>query len=207
MYVADPEGNIVELQAWALRPRRARRGSWRSLAALLALALPAMGCGSVSDAGGPSPDAAGAAARAGDAALARAFDDRASGLEVEGAGTVERLLADDEEGSRHQRFILRLASGQTLLVAHNIDVAPRIAGLRVGDVVAFRGVYEWSDRAGRSTGRITTRRATTPPAGCGTAGERTSECARGRRAGPAVTSRHPAAAGLRCRRPRQPVEF
>ena len=41
-------------------------------------------------------------------------------------GTVERLLADDEEGSRHQRFILRLASGQTLLVAHNIDVAPRV---------------------------------------------------------------------------------
>ena len=88
------------------------------------------------------------AARAGDAALARAFDDRVSGLEVEGAGTVERLLADDEKGSRHQRFILRLATGQTLLVAHNIDVAPRIDDLRVGDVVAFRGVYEWSERGG-----------------------------------------------------------
>ncbi|HEX5640776.1 MAG TPA: DUF3465 domain-containing protein [Thermoleophilia bacterium] len=100
----------------------------------------------MSDAGGPSPDAA--AARAGDAALARAFDDRVSGLEVEGAGTVERLLADDEKGSRHQRFILRLATGQTLLVAHNIDVAPRIDDLRVGDVVAFRGVYEWSERGG-----------------------------------------------------------
>ena len=69
-------------------------------------------------------------------------------LEVEGAGRVERLLADDEEGSRHQRFILRLASGQTLLVAHNIDVAPRIADLRVGDGVAFRGVYEWSEQGG-----------------------------------------------------------
>ena len=78
----------------------------------------------------------------------RAFDDRASGLEVEGAGTVERLLADDEEGSRHQRFILRMASGQTVLVAHNIDVAPRVAGLRVGDVVGFRGVYEWSRQGG-----------------------------------------------------------
>ncbi|MGE5228778.1 MAG: DUF3465 domain-containing protein, partial [Deltaproteobacteria bacterium] len=116
-------------------------------AALLALARPATGWGSAGDAGGPPPDA-GAAAQAGDAALARAFDDRVSGLEVEGAGTVERLLADDEQGSRHQRFILRLASGQTLLVAHNIDVAPRIAGLRVGDVVAFRGVYEWSRQGG-----------------------------------------------------------
>lgn len=117
-------------------------------AALLALALSATGCGPVSDAGGPSPDAAGAVARVGDAALARAFEDRASGLEVEGAGRVERLLADDEQGSRHQRFILRLASGQTVLVAHNIDVAPRIADLRVGDVVAFRGVYEWSQQGG-----------------------------------------------------------
>ena len=118
------------------------------VAALLALAPAAMGCGLMSDAGGSSPGAAGAAARAGDAALARAFDDRVSGLEVEGAGTVERLLADDEVGSRHQRFILRLASGQTLLVAHNIDVAPRVPGLRVGDAVAFRGVYEWSARGG-----------------------------------------------------------
>ena len=59
-----------------------------------------------------------------------------------------RILADDVEGARHQRFILRLASGQTLLVAHNIDVAPRIEGLREGDTVAFRGVYEWNAEGG-----------------------------------------------------------
>jgi hypothetical protein len=118
------------------------------VAALLALALSSTGCGSTGDAGGQSSTAAGAGVRAGDAALARAFEDRVSGLEVEGAGAVERLLADDEQGSRHQRFILRLATGQTLLVAHNIDVAPRIDDLRVGDTVAFRGVYEWSERGG-----------------------------------------------------------
>ncbi len=59
-----------------------------------------------------------------------------------------RILADDTEGGRHQRFIVRLASGQTLLVAHNIDVAPRVEDLREGDTVAFRGVYEWSDEGG-----------------------------------------------------------
>ena len=129
------------------RKSAARLGAALSIAAT-AIVLLAVGCGLVSEAGGPSPDAAGAAARAGDAALARAFDDHASGLEVEGAGTVERVLADDLEGSRHQRFILRLASGQTLLVAHNIDVAPRVSGLRAGDAVAFRGVYEWSGQGG-----------------------------------------------------------
>ncbi len=84
----------------------------------------------------------------GDAALARAFDAHSSGIEVEGRGTVVRVLADDDDGARHQRFILRLDSGQTLLVAHNIDIAPRIEGLAAGDVVAFRGVYEWNAEGG-----------------------------------------------------------
>lgn len=90
----------------------------------------------------------GGAGVGGDAALARAFDAQASDLEVEGRGTVVRVLADDDEGARHQRFILRLDSGQTLLIAHNTDVAPRVEGLAAGDVVAFRGVYEWSAEGG-----------------------------------------------------------
>jgi len=84
----------------------------------------------------------------GDAILAAAFGDRAADLQVQGRGTVVRLLADDTDGDRHQRFVIRLESGQTLLVAHNIDVAPRVEGLAVGDGVAFRGVYEWSESGG-----------------------------------------------------------
>ena len=58
-----------------------------------------------------------------------------------------RLIADDNEGSRHQRFILRLGRGQTLLIAHNIDLAKRVP-VGVGDRVRFRGVYEWNDVGG-----------------------------------------------------------
>jgi hypothetical protein len=68
-------------------------------------------------------------AATGDAGLAQAFADHAEGRELEGQGTVSRLLADDTEGDRHQRFIVRLASGQTLVVTHNIDVAPRVTSL------------------------------------------------------------------------------
>jgi hypothetical protein len=69
-------------------------------------------------------------------------------VQVTGQGTVTRVLADDNDGSRHQRFILRLTSGQTLLVAHNIDIAPRVPSLAVGDVVLFYGVYEWNSQGG-----------------------------------------------------------
>ena len=81
-------------------------------------------------------------------AIAEAFAGQQSGVEVSGTGTVSRILGDDAEGDRHQRFILALDSGQTLLIAHNIDVAPRIESLAVGDEVTFHGVYEWNDRGG-----------------------------------------------------------
>ena len=80
--------------------------------------------------------------------VAEAFEARDSGKQVTGSGVVARILADDNDGSRHQRFILRLGSGQTVLVAHNIDVAPRVAGLKTGDNVSFSGEYEWNARGG-----------------------------------------------------------
>jgi hypothetical protein len=81
-------------------------------------------------------------------ALDAAIAQRSTDVQVSGDGTVERVLPDDEQGSRHQRFILRLASGRTLLVAHNIDLAPRIDDLRVGDPVAFSGEYVWNRKGG-----------------------------------------------------------
>lgn len=80
--------------------------------------------------------------------LSIAFDERKSGIQTEGNGVVIKILPDDNDGSRHQRFILELHSGQTLLITHNIDLAPRLAGLAEGDAVAFHGVYEWNPKGG-----------------------------------------------------------
>lgn len=80
--------------------------------------------------------------------IADAYENRRSNLQVEGSGVVARVLFDDNKGDRHQRFILRLATGQTLLVAHNIDLAPRISALKEGDTVDFFGEYEWNDQGG-----------------------------------------------------------
>ena len=113
------------------------------------------GAGSGSSTGGGSSDGASAApdgdkpaAAGSDAVIGKLFEEQQSNVQVRGSGTVTRLLDDDNTGDRHQRFILELASGQTLLVAHNIDVAPRLDGLAVGDTVEFYGVYEYSDKGG-----------------------------------------------------------
>ena len=83
-----------------------------------------------------------------EAVIAEAWANRRSDVQIEAMGTVTRLLPDDNDGGRHQRFILELSSGQTLLIAHNIDLAPRIDALQRGDSVRFFGEYEWNERGG-----------------------------------------------------------
>ncbi len=79
--------------------------------------------------------------------IAKAFAEELSDVLVEGSGVVDRTLPDDQDGSRHQRFILRLADGTTILVAHNIDLADRVP-LHEGDQISFKGEYEWNEKGG-----------------------------------------------------------
>lgn len=81
-------------------------------------------------------------------ALVQAFENQRSDVQVRGTGEVVKVLPDDTRGSQHQRFILRIAPRQTVLVAHNIDLAPRIPGLAEGDSVEFYGEYEWTEKGG-----------------------------------------------------------
>jgi hypothetical protein len=76
-----------------------------------------------------------------------AFIEQRSGEWVVTSGRVSQLLADDNDGSRHQRFILDLGGGHTLLVSHNIDLARRLPLTR-NDQVALRGRYEWNPHGG-----------------------------------------------------------
>jgi hypothetical protein len=80
--------------------------------------------------------------------LTAAVQNHQSHVEVCGRGVVARVLRDDLQGSRHQRFIVRVPSGQTVLIAYNIDIAPRIEGLRAGAALEFVGEYEWNGQGG-----------------------------------------------------------
>ncbi|AFY36644.1 hypothetical protein Lepto7376_0199 [[Leptolyngbya] sp. PCC 7376] len=83
-----------------------------------------------------------------DEIIATAFETQQGDLQVEGQGHVIKLLPDDLKGSKHQRFIIELASGQTVLIAHNIDLAQKIDSLKEGDLVEFYGEYEWNPEGG-----------------------------------------------------------
>ena len=83
-----------------------------------------------------------------DEKIAQAFEQNLSGIWVKSQGLVEKILADDQKGSAHQRFIVRLSTGQTLLISHNIDLAPRVPDIQAGKEVRFYGRYEWNSKGG-----------------------------------------------------------
>lgn len=69
------------------------------------------------------------------------------GTWIEDTGIVVRLLGDERDEMWHQRLVVELGGGQTLLIAHNLDLAGRVpAG--IGDRLRFRGLYEWNELGG-----------------------------------------------------------
>ena len=80
--------------------------------------------------------------------IMQAYQQQISNIQVQSKGEVKAILADDNDGSRHQKMILKLENGLTVLVAHNIDLAPRVEGLRKGEIVEFYGEYEYSPKGG-----------------------------------------------------------
>lgn len=77
----------------------------------------------------------------------QAFENKKSDIFVEGYGIVKKLLPDDNKGSRHQKFLVTISPEQTLLFAHNVDLAP-VVPLSVGDAVQFRGEYVYNPKGG-----------------------------------------------------------
>ena len=80
--------------------------------------------------------------------IMQAYQQQRSNIQVQAQGTIKTILPDDNQGSRHQKMILKLENGLTVLIAHNIDLAPKIERLKKGDKVEFYGEYEYNQKGG-----------------------------------------------------------
>ena len=77
-----------------------------------------------------------------------AYNQGKSNFLVESEGVITKVLKDDQDGNKHQRMIVRLDNGHTLLLAHNIDLAIRVGDPKPGERIKFRGEYEWNSKGG-----------------------------------------------------------
>jgi len=68
--------------------------------------------------------------------------------QVQGSGIVVKVLKDDTNGLQHQKFLLKVSNNITILIAHNIDLAPRVDDIHEGDVVGFNGEYIYTPKGG-----------------------------------------------------------
>ncbi len=110
-------------------------------------ANPTGGAASTKPASNRPGSGAGQLPKDGERAILDAYKAQRSDFWATVSGDVVKVLPDDDEGDRHQKFLLELPSGHTLLIAHNIDIAPRVP-VKEGDAVTLRGEYEWKEQGG-----------------------------------------------------------
>lgn len=57
------------------------------------------------------------------------------------------ILPDTKHRQRHQRWIVKLANGQTVIAVYNLEIAKRVP-VRIGDIVSLGGEYNWNQKGG-----------------------------------------------------------
>ncbi|MGI9293403.1 MAG: DUF3465 domain-containing protein [Pseudomonadales bacterium] len=130
-----------------LNLRKLRKTNWLALAVLIGGAL-LLRYFEQADSSSLSPATGVEQLRDGFHTLKQAVEQQRS--EVWFAETQFKLrkeLKDDNYGDRHQRFLVERSGLPSLLVAHNIDLAPR-APLSRGMTIYIKGRYEWNDKGG-----------------------------------------------------------
>lgn len=84
-------------------------------------------------------------------AIVKAFNQKKSNVQVKGCATIVAMLPDDTKGSQHQRMIVALNDVKprhTILIAHNIDLAPKAKTAKKGKKINFYGEYEYTEKGG-----------------------------------------------------------
>lgn len=80
--------------------------------------------------------------------IASAFDNHKNLASVTVSGSIVSILSDDTDGDRHQRFIIKLSNAQTVLIVHNIAIAPRVTSIAITESIFIHGEYIWNSEGG-----------------------------------------------------------
>jgi hypothetical protein len=83
-----------------------------------------------------------------DRRLAAAFENRISGFRVRLRGEVVEIFRHYVHSREKQEFVVRLDSGQTVLIIHNKTFARPVPRLRLGNRVSVMGRYRWNNEGG-----------------------------------------------------------
>lgn len=94
-----------------------------------------------------NPSASSALSQIDQSQLIEAQQSRAKKKEILFSARVKRLLPDDTKGLPHQRFLLEIENGSTVLVAHDTKYAPKVP-IQVGDILVIKGEYIWNRKGG-----------------------------------------------------------
>lgn len=88
------------------------------------------------------------AGQPGNQSVQTAIERQLQTVQVDGTGTIVKVLPEDTQGDRHQRLLVTVGHGHTVLIAHNIDIASRIPDVREGEEIAFSGEFKWNEKGG-----------------------------------------------------------
>ena len=97
----------------------------------------------------PFPTATNASeAKAPNTAFIRAYQERVSGLQLSVSGKITHVFPSPETGDQHQKFIVQLDAGQSVMVIHNRALGSAIDGLLEGETIEVFGEYQWDQGGG-----------------------------------------------------------
>lgn len=126
------------------------RGLFAGFTTLVACCIVVTGCAQaqnpVANQQGQTSYAA-AQASLGDAEAIRAQQLQLVKVPVTVTAPVKKLLKYDDRGLPHEKFLLLLSNGSTVLVAHNTKMAPYVP-LQAGDTVTVCGEFIWNPKGG-----------------------------------------------------------
>jgi hypothetical protein len=76
-----------------------------------------------------------------------AFEQKLNDVPLTAEGKIVEVLPDDTDETPHQRFVIKLETGNTILIAHNLERAYRVP-VKIDDEIEVHGTYKWNKYGG-----------------------------------------------------------